>query len=89
MVEASGADIEETLVNFLAEILYRFDTEKFIAKEVEVRELTAAHVTALLRGEALDPARHEFKHHIKAVTFHDVHVTRGADGFEVTITCDV
>ena len=88
-VEASGADIEETLVNFLAELLYGFDTEKFIAKEVEVRELSPSRVSALVRGEALDPSRHEFKHHIKAVTFYDVHVTRGAEGFEVTITCDV
>lgn len=88
-IEAAGADIEETLVNFLAEFLYRFDTEKFIAKEVEVRQLDSRHVEAVARGEALDPARHEFKHHIKAITFHDVNVTRGAGGLEVTITCDV
>ncbi len=88
-VEVSGADVEEMLVNFLSEILYRFDAEKFVARECEIKELSPGGVKSVCRGEKFDPAKHEFRHHIKAVTFHDVRIENTPDGLAVTITCDV
>jgi SHS2 domain-containing protein len=88
-VEAAGGDAEETLVAFLSELLYGYDAEKFVCRECEIGELTPTRVRAICRGETFDPSRHEFKHHIKAVTFHDVRIVRAGGGLEVTLTCDV
>jgi SHS2 domain-containing protein len=88
-IEASGADIEETLVNFLAELLYRYNAGRFICRECRITELAPTRVRSVCTGEDFDPARHEARAEIKAVTFHDVKITRAADALEVTLTCDV
>ncbi len=88
-VGAAGADAEETLVNFLDELLYRYDTEGFIPRECEITRVADADVHAVCRGDIFDAARHEARAHIKAVTFHDVAITRAGDGLQVTLTCDV
>ena len=87
-VAAEGADLEETLVNFLGELLYRFDGEGRVYRSCRVVELDSRHVRAALSGEPFEAARHEAKTAIKAVTFHDVQISRGGDGLSVVITCD-
>ena len=88
-VEASGADIEETLVNFLSELLYRYNAGHFISRECRITELSPTRVRSVCTGEPFDASRHEARAEIKAVTFHDVRITHTADGLEVTLTCDV
>ena len=88
-VEAAGGDAEETLVNFLTEIFYRYDGEHFVTRRVEIQELSDTRVRSLLRGEPFDPLRHKVRVPIKAVTFYDVKITRDAGRYEVIITCDV
>lgn len=86
---AGGADLEETLVNFLNELLYRLEGEDRVYREFEITELDENDVVAICSGETFDPARHEKKISIKAVTFHDVAITRSDGGLSVAITCDV
>ena len=88
-VEAEGGDIEETLVGFLGELLYRFDVGRKVYRGFEVIELAETRVRAACTGEDFDPGRHEQKMEIKAVTFHDVRIERGESGLSVAITCDV
>ena len=88
-VVAGGAEIEETLVNFLNELLYRLEGEDRVYREFEITELDNNDVAAICSGETFDPARHEKKLAIKAVTFHDIEITRGDAGLSVAITCDV
>lgn len=89
IVEACGADLEETLVAFLGEILYRLEGDARIYREFEIRDLQDDHVKAACGGEDFDAARHDIRREIKAVTYHDVEIERGADGLSVVITCDV
>ena len=88
-IEASGADIEETLVNFLSELLYRRETQNILYRDCEIRELTLQRVRSVCMGETFSPSRHEAKAEIKAVTFHDVEITRRGGRLEVTLTFDV
>ena len=88
-VEATGGDIEETLINFLSELLYRFDGEGRAYSECRIDELSDVRVAAVCSGEALDPARHHRRKGIKAVTFHDVNIARDERGLSVVITFDV
>ena len=79
-VEATGGDLEETLVNFLSELLYRFEGERRVYREFEILELSDEHVSAVVQGRASSTAaRHTRRKGIKAVTFHDVEIKRGAE----------
>jgi SHS2 domain-containing protein len=88
-VSGSGNDLEEALVDFLEELLYRFDVDGRIYGTFRTTEVTDTAVTAECRGEDFDAARHERRTGIKAVTFHNVNIERGPDGFSVVLTCDV
>jgi SHS2 domain-containing protein len=43
----------------------------------------------VVRGERLDPARHQIFTEIKAVTFHGMRLERGEKGWEAQIIFDV
>ncbi len=81
-VEIDAPELDLLLVDFLSELLYRFDTRGWLSRYAEL-DLTEKDggwsLQGTLRGERLDPARHEVKLLIKAVTYHGLHVRR-ADG---------
>jgi len=46
-------------------------------------------VEAIARGEVLDPARHEIKTGIKAVTYHQLYVEESEGGWETQVIFDI
>ncbi|MGH7644861.1 MAG: archease [Gemmatimonadales bacterium] len=70
----------ERLVRFLAEVLYLYDTERFVP---------ARAGGAGVLGEPFDPARHRAEREVKAVTYHGAAVRRDAGGLHATIVFDV
>lgn len=81
-VDVDAPELDLLLVDFLSELLYRFDTRGWLTRfaEVEVNEKDAGwSLQGTLRGERLEPNRHDVKILIKAVTYHGLHV-READG---------
>ncbi len=74
MVTVEGADAVDLMVTWLHEILFRFDARRMAFAEVDVLELQPWRLTARLRGEPLDVARHEPGQEIKAVTWHGARV---------------
>ncbi|MGH7699286.1 MAG: archease [Gemmatimonadales bacterium] len=80
-VPLRGADPTERLVHFLQDALYLFDTDRFVPARAS---------DAGIAGEPFDPARHEPRPEVKAVTFHGADVQQGADGrLHATIVFDV
>ena len=75
-----GADPTERLVRFLGDVLYLYDTERFVPD----RALPLG-----VSGEPFDPARHHALREVKAVTYHGAAVLRDADGYRATIVFDV
>lgn len=88
-VVASGEGWPELLHAWLSEILVLFSTEEFVAREVVVEELDAGRIRGRLRGERFDPARHEFRGEVKAVTYHDLAVTKDQGGWCARVIFDV
>ena len=88
-VTGSGADLEETLVTFLGELLYRFEGKGRVYRDFEVLRLAPGRVVCACRGERYDAGRHETKAAVKAVTFHNVEIKRDKAGLSVVITLDV
>lgn len=88
-VEATGGDLEETLVNFLSALLYRFEGERRIYRRCEMLEVSDKRVRAACRGEEFDRSRHRGRTDIKAVTFHGLEIRRGAEGLTAVVTFDI
>lgn len=75
-----GADPTERLVHFLSDVLYLYDTERFLPATV-----TASGIA----GEPYDPARHRAQREVKAVTRHGASVRADEAGYHAIIVFDV
>ena len=83
-----GADREELLFDWLAELLYRFDTDHFVFSEFRV-ELGEDKLQATARGEPIDPDRHDFDADVKAITYHGLKVEQTDNGWIAEVIVDV
>ncbi len=93
-VAVDGADLEETLIAWLQEILYRFEVKRFVPARIEIQEVTPRRVRARIEGESLDRTRHEVRMDIKAATYHDLAVRReqetdGSHRWSTTVIFDI
>jgi SHS2 domain-containing protein len=78
----------ELLVNFLNELLFVWDVERFLTAEVAV-SFEGDGLTAFLRGEPFDEDRHSIEMEMKAVTYHKFAITEKKGIFKATIIIDV
>lgn len=88
-IEASAEDREMLLVAWLAACQEAFDLDRVLLCEFRVDAISDTRVRGVTRGEAYDPARHEFRTEIKAVTFHGLAVREVPGGWEADVVCDV
>ena len=86
-------DREALVVEFLAELIYRFDAERLLLPHVVVEELqlvgTHAHLRATLSGERFDPRRHPFHTEVKAATHHGLRFEQGEGQIAVSVIFDL
>jgi protein archease len=54
-----------------------------------VTEIGRTSVRGILRGEKFNPLRHEFRGEVKAVTYHELAVTRTHSGWQARVIFDV
>ncbi len=100
-VESDALDL--LLVDFLSEILYRFEVGQFLVARAHIQmrrsdapggglsppSAAAWRLHATLEGETFDAARHSIKVLVKAVTYHALEVTEEADGWHATVVFDI
>lgn len=89
-LESSSLDL--LLVDFLTEILYRFEVDQFLCARSDVRlasTSTAWRLHSTLHGETFDERRHQIKVLIKAVTYHALEVGEDARGWHATVVFDI
>jgi len=81
-VEAQS--LEELLVEWLGELVYRFDVDGLLFSEVadlSIEEADAGlRLTGRARGEPYDEERHPLEVEIKGVTYHGLEVERSPAG---------
>lgn len=91
-VNVDAPELDLLLVDFLSELLYRFDTRGWLTRfaEVELHEQDGGwSLQGTLRGERLEPSRHDVKVLIKAVTYHGLHVRHAEGGWTATVVFDI
>ena len=79
-IAPSGRDAADRLIRYLQEVLYLYDTERFLPDRV---------LPLGVSGEPFDPARHHALREVKAVTYHGAAVVPDGDGYRATIVFDV
>ncbi|MDZ7263208.1 MAG: archease [candidate division KSB1 bacterium] len=89
IIEVSGMDLEELLVNWLSELNYLFVTESRVYCQFEIEHFSEHELSATVLGEKFNPHKHPFHTEIKAVTFHDLQVKKIKDQWETKIVFDI
>lgn len=87
-IRIDGTDREFLLFDWLKELLLRFETDQMLFSEfaVTVRD---DGLSATIRGEALDPARHQLAHEVKAITYHELKVVPADAGWLAEVIVDI
>lgn len=83
-----GDERDYLFFDWLNELLYRFDTQRFLGRQFAVT-VDEAGLTAQVLGESLDPARHALEHEVKAITYHGLRVEQQADGWLAEVIVDI
>ena len=87
-IEVTATDKESLLVEWLNELIYRFDTENIIFKRFDITELDNTRLKARSYGEKVDNSRHELRTGVKAATYHLLKVDKD-DGYKVQVILDI
>ena len=87
VVEADG--LAELLHDFLSALLVACTARGFVASELAVDAIDTRTVRATAKGERLDPARHDVRAEIKAVTYHELDVRPVPGGWQARVIFDV
>ncbi|MDP6113020.1 MAG: archease [Planctomycetota bacterium] len=88
-IDASGADLENTIVRWLQRLLALMEIEDIIFSRFELIEVTEQSARGKVWGEPLDATRHQVKGAIKAVTYHELEIEETTEGWEAQIIFDV
>ena len=96
-VRAHGAGLSALLRQWLEECLYVHEVEGFACRSIEFAVFDTAptagaeplRLHAFLRGEPVDPARHEIRVAIRGIAQAGLGVQAQADGFRVQATLEV
>ncbi|MDI6816464.1 MAG: archease [Actinomycetota bacterium] len=79
-ISVEAEDQESMLVEWLNELLYRFEVEYMVFKRFEIVEWDEEHhMRAVAYGEPLDLGRHQIKTQIKACTYHMLKIEHNED----------
>ena len=83
-----GTDREFLLFDWLRELLTRSDEARMLWCEFDV-EVSPAGLTAAIRGEPFDPARHRLSREVKAITYHGLKIEDVPGGFLAEVIVDI
>lgn len=90
VVEAE--DKEALLLDFLNELLYKWDVEKVLFSSFSCETENTENgwkITTECKGEKFDPDRHEIKMEVKAVTYFDMKVEKKNGRWVGKVTLDI
>jgi len=91
-VALSAPSLELLLVDWLNDLVFRFDVDEFVAARVTPRieqQQDEWKLEATIEGEHVDPARHRIKLLVKAVTYHQLEIVKTDRGFETSVVFDI
>jgi SHS2 domain-containing protein len=89
LIPVTGGNPTELLVNWLSGLLYLQDAEGWLFGDFQVISLEDRSLVAVARGEKFDPARHQLKLLVKAITYHQLMLEQTAAGWRAQVYVDI
>ena len=91
-LDLTTEDGESLLIDFLNELIFLFDSRRFLFADAVWEEVALgepARLRGTLVGDTLDPERHVPLTEVKAATFHGVDIRRDETGLATTVVFDL
>ena len=91
-VELESGSLEDLLVDWLNELLYRFEVRNLLVADTEVALTPDGdrwRLDATVRGDAFDPARHPMRVLVKSATYHSLHLVEHDSHWSARIVFDI
>jgi SHS2 domain-containing protein len=88
-VQVQGSDWLSLLVNWLSEILYLQDAERWLPCDFKFTDLRETGLTAMVQGEKFNPSKHHLKSLVKAITYHQLAFEKQGDLWRARVFVDV
>ncbi len=82
-------DAESLLVRWLSELLYLYDGEGFLTREVDIQRFSRTRLRANLRGDTYVEGKHRTMLDVKGVTYHQLQIQKVPDGWYVRVYLDI
>lgn len=87
-VEVEGYDLENLLYRWIESLLFYYDTEILLFNSFKV-SIEGLRLRGEAFGERFDPERHERRTVVKAMTYHEMRITKRDGGYEITFVVDI
>ena len=88
MIDLTGDDWPDLMVNWLREILYLWNGEAYLVNDVHMMDLSEKRLRAEVALEAYQADIHTIKTEVKAVTYHQIKVGPTNGEWEARIIFD-
>ena len=91
-VTLEAGTLEDLLVDWLNELLYRFEVQNLLVSDatVTLREQNGRwYLEGRVAGETFDPARHPSRVLVKSATYHGLNVTQAHGSWSARIVFDI
>ncbi|MCM2466138.1 archease [Methanoculleus oceani] len=81
-------NLESLLIDYLSELLFITDVENIVFCSFDV-DIRGTRLSAVLRGEPFDPARHSAGSLVKGVSYFGLEIVKEEEGYVVEIIFDI
>jgi SHS2 domain-containing protein len=88
-IRVTGTDPADLMVNFLRELLYLWTGNGQLVETITISSMSDTALDAQLTTVRYRPDRHRIRYEIKAVTYHQIDVSRAATGWQATVIFDI
>jgi SHS2 domain-containing protein len=89
VIQVSGDDWPDLMVNWLREILYLWNGQEELVQRVEIESIREKRMVSRVFFDPYSPQKHILNREIKAVTYHQIQVIDTGSRWEATIIFDV
>ena len=89
VVEVSGIDLKELLVNFLEEFLYLYDAKGLVCSQLKVENITDTKICSKAWLQPFDEALDQELLGVKAVTYHQLQIEKKDRKWSAQVFLDI
>ncbi|MBN2601056.1 MAG: archease [Candidatus Marinimicrobia bacterium] len=89
IVTVQAEDRELLLREFLAELLYLFNTYNFLSKDITIIKISENELEVALSGDQITIETHPIYREIKSVTYHHLFIKHTDSGYKARFVLDI